>query len=185
MTNQPVVAAASPRTSREPMAFTPWEFWRGALFSIVAFQPLVIAAVLVHGLITAGGSTISYAAAFVMYVPAFALPVSVIAWMAFVGPAYVVGRSLRRVPAKALHLVAFGGFGLLIGMGISVAVGAVLLGAVEPGTTAALALACTVAIVWGWTFTMRRALRSDRGVGVPSRDADALVEDAALDARAT
>ncbi|GAB3609207.1 hypothetical protein GCM10027414_13320 [Humibacter ginsengiterrae] len=118
--------AWSPRTADLPKAFTFGEFSRGALTAFLVFQPMGMVIALVSGAIVPWGlppgstsniwaAAVSSAAIGLIFGAVYGLPFSVAALLVGAPLAYLLGLSLRRVRADAVHLMAFALFGLVLG----------------------------------------------------------------------
>ncbi len=96
-----------------------------------------------------------------------AVPTAVIAWVAFLGPAAVLGWALRRVARPGVHLVSFAAFGavvslvaVLAGLRVSLGLGGEdhPLGAVDAIIIVPETVAGAVAVMLGWRSAAKRAL---------------------------
>lgn len=147
-------AVVSPRTEAEPMAFTSWEFIRGAVTAWWLFLPILAVLHLFLGL----GSLI---------VVVNALPWSLGALIVFSPAAWLLGRMLRRTARVGIHLLAFAAIGAAIGAattGVAVAVNEY--DGIDTAPLSALHItAATIAVALGWRSTARRALRTEGGAG--------------------
>jgi len=174
----------SPRTVELPMAFTAWEFIRGALIAWVVFNlsaPLVI---LAWGLLQTairGGGVQAWASMpiVVVYTPMFAAPWSLGALLLIGAPmAFLLGTALRRISYRAIHLAAFGGLGLAVGAMTMIVwqwwwqipqPGATITYLVVPGPwdridwamVALMAGVTATAVAFAWRLTSTWALRAD------------------------
>lgn len=177
----------SPRTADLPMAFTMWEFVRGALLTYVFFLAFSAAA----WIWTLFG---------VLFAPLYVAPYGFASLVLCGAPlAYLTGMLLRRETRTWVHLMwhgvvgfAAGGFGVLVALCVwggdiweftaphwpdwSLLDGAWIIAWVE-------ALVTIGAAMLGWRVTSQRALRSDPGwiapVVVDPRSDDERAEDEA------
>jgi len=174
----------SPRTAELPMAFTGWEFTRGALTAwglfLILFGPVMLGLLVVPRLVllidamddpvtlrflTHGPSQIPQT---VLLSYIYAIPSSMIAVLVGGALAYAIGHSLRRVRHRGVHLAAFALLGLAVGAGTTLLFIALTIGfdtpivpALTVGAPIALAATTGLAVALGWTCTVRRALRAD------------------------
>lgn len=173
-------AAPSPRTTELPMAFTRWEFWRGAYAAYAAYLVWLLLSPLLWG-VSAGG--IGFVVVMAMYSLVIGGAVAFVAMLAASPLAWLLGRSLRRVRPISAHLAAFAALGALVGWVALEAWAWGSSGGHAPLDQALLpyGVPAAVAVPLGWWFTARRALRADRGLTParpPRHDADAEFEDA-------
>lgn len=142
---------ASPRTDTEPMAFTGWEFFRGAVTAWWVFLPTLA---VLH----------IWLGAWALIVVLNALTWSFGALVAGAPLAWMLGRMLRRVPRVGIHLLAFAVLGAIVGVATTWVAIATMSGPRTTGVAVLAALhviAATVAVGIGWWSTARRALRED------------------------
>jgi hypothetical protein len=167
------IAAASPRTDAEPMAFSRSELLRGAMGAW-------------------GWYLLSVAALSVIWIPAlpivmvYATPVSLLAVLVWSPFASMLGTALRRVRRIAIHVIAFGLFGAVVGITTMSVFFSAMSGFDDASWSGAVffapyALTPMFTVPFAWWRAARRALRSDRGeMPAPERDPDAAAEDATV-----
>jgi hypothetical protein len=150
----------SVRTPEAPRAFTPSEFWAGAGLALLFFQPLAALVSLVWG---------PAAVVFAVYAAMFGIPMSIVAALVGSPPAYLLGRSLRTQSRDAVHLAAFGAYGLVLswlalhGFAAVSSIGQVVDTSWWQFSVLDLYdVAGAAAVALGWWATSRRALRRDR-----------------------
>jgi len=176
----------SPRTSELPMAFTGWEFTRGALIAWLGFNllaPLVIAGSgIVAGLLIPHNSGIGYAGATLVIAPMVLVPWSLGAVLILGAPlALVLGRALRGTTRRRTHRAAFAGLGAFVGAATTIVytwyrsippAGVTITYHVSPPTPLDLILAnwwmillmagtTATTVALGWRLTATWALRAD------------------------
>lgn len=188
----------SPRTAKEPMAFTRDELLRGAFCAWGIFMALMLGSlttwILAASTARSSLSTTSWqcVVGFLLMVgiPAVLVGgVSSLLVMALGLPvAWSLGRALRRVAALEIHLLVYSALGVVIGAAAVV----VLSSSPFPGDVTAepigwtvavavvVALPAAVAVPAGWWLSARSALRENRWSAKRGRDADAEFEDAAV-----
>lgn len=173
---------SSARTAELPMAFTGWEFTRGALIAwgsfLVLYAPVMLALLLAPHVDTAltadSAATARFAGREMAQVPPlmlftyiYAVPFSIGALLVGGALAYAIGHSLRRVRHRGVHLAAFALLGLTVGAATTLLFIALTFGFALPAPTltigAPIGLAATtaLAVAFGWNCTARRALRAD------------------------
>jgi hypothetical protein len=154
-------AAQNPRTAELPMAFTPWEFVRGAVFTYVSFVLATMA-------FSIWGFVWGVIVAFV-----FAAPIAFVTTI-LVGmpPSFLAGMLLRRVRTTWVHLAAHAGAGTIagfVGLSIYLAVTQDIWSWSAPHWPDYSAVAdfwwilvypalTPFCAMWGWRFTSKRAL---------------------------
>lgn len=156
------------------MRFTRWEFVRGAIAAWVWF--LVLHQLLLLIPLAGYGVWGLYAT----------VPWSIGALLVGSPAALAVGWAMRRQPKVPLHLFAFAGFGLILGV-VATALALWLPAWGLPGNGFAdmrlpaviVAASASAAVAVGWWFTARRALAADRDVpsAAPGRSQDEAYED--------
>jgi len=150
------VATSSPRTAAEPMAFTPWEFWRGAIHAWGWF--LVI-------------STVAFVPVFfvwALYAFLTTVPWSIGALVVFSPVAWAMGRLLRRIPRLLPHVLAFTLLGAVVGVVTTVVAFHTPGSGLTPENFGSswpiilvVCVSATIAVPLGWWISARRALRAD------------------------
>jgi len=170
-------AVPSPRTDAEPMAFTGLEFARGT----VSAGGLAI-------VITSLGWTAVYFPMMALSV-FYIVPTAIMATVLASGPAWLLGRTLRRVRRLALHLVLFAALGGAVGLLTTYAFFISVSGS-APGSNVADALpyalngVCgALAVALARHRVARRARRVDAGLPphATCSDPDAAAEDAVVE----
>lgn len=151
----------SPRTADLPMAFTPWEFWRGVLATYLAFLVLTVA-VSVWWYVVGAFVAVTFAA-----------PIAFVTTILVGAPlSLAVGMLLRRETWTSLHLAGHAIAGILAGFA-----GLTLYLSVTDGIWSWAAphvpdfreletfawllvypLLAPISAMWGWRFTSKRAL---------------------------
>lgn len=171
------------RTPELPMAFSAWEFIRGALLAWLAFLLLApimfMLAVAVIGVASFGDFVVS-AVLFGLMGVITIFPWAIAALIVSSPLAFLLGQSLRRVTSISVHLLLFAAFGLLLGV-VSAAVATPLINLSDAPPSEygesildslhfviGAVLASTVAIPLGWWLTARVALRADARRSVPA-----------------
>lgn len=169
--------AVSPRTIKRPMAFDAGEFASGAaravalhiaLFAIAS--GLISVAIGVTSMIDEPGRTssgLSGAVGLSMLVMIYAVPISLLALLIGVCPAYMVGRWMVRIATFRIHLLAWCAFGIVFCSAVSVAVALILhVDKLTPLPAFVIAgfVSGATAIPLAWARTASLALRKDRGL---------------------
>jgi len=162
------------------MAFTRAEFRLGALAAWIAFMILLIAALIVTAVQQSGlpwGPPLSMIALYLMFGVPIGGAVSGAVTLIAAPVARTLARRLARTPSIGVHVTAYAAFGTLLGFavlgtGVLLTQGdfAFLFSTPMPWLVPA---ACALAIVSGWTWTIRH---HNRPVRRP--DPDAVAEDA-------
>lgn len=167
------VTTGSPRTEAEPMAFTREEFLRG-VFAAGGWFLLIDTVLNIYLMVG------------VLLVVVVAAFWTAIAALAFGPVAHAIGRGLRRTSALRVHLLAFAGLGLVVGVVMTV----IALSAFGGGPWnlvwdgwfsymfATHVVAATVAVPLGWWHTARKALRPHAPREPHASAGDDLVTDA-------
>jgi hypothetical protein len=167
------------------MAFTLWEFARGALIAWLGFNvlaPVIIAGWSIVAIVASGTfSELGSVVWILLFAPIILLPWSIGALLVLGAPlAFVLGRTLRRTTTRASHFAAFAVLGMVVGVATSIAYTGF---SYWPQVTATqtyptvptfgeqilmhspviLLLAVTTAatVTLGWCITATRALRGD------------------------
>lgn len=170
-------AVPSPRTGAEPMAFTGLEFARGT----ASAGGLAIA-------LTSLAWTAVYFPMMVLSV-FYIVPTAIMATVLAAGPAWLLGRALRRVRRLAVHLVLFAALGGAVGLLTTYAFFVSLNGS-APGSSIVDALpyalngVCgALAVALARHRVARRARRLDAGLTphAARHDPDAAAEDAVVE----
>ncbi|UOQ90740.1 hypothetical protein MUN74_07510 [Agromyces endophyticus] len=164
------------------MAFTFGEFARGAMWAWWTFQWVYLLANLAVDVVVAffaHGSSMSLG----LFWSVFAFLWSVGALLLLGGPlAWLLGRSLRRVPRSFWHLIAFGALGLVVGA-VTTLVATQWFGfwpvwsSLSAMSTAIAAVSTAIAVAFGWRRTAKRALAGDARLRA-SADSDQTSTDA-------
>ncbi|WP_156138856.1 hypothetical protein [Microbacterium mangrovi] len=161
----------SPRTADEPRAFTGDEFVRGAGIAYVLFQPIG-ALVFSVGMILevspgAQPNVVGtiFGGALLWLVPG--LLVSGLVTLLGMPLAYLLGRRMRRVDRDWIHVLAFFGYGLAVGLAVeyvfSIGSGNPFGTLLQPWSMMrADSWASGVVVSLGWLITSRAALARDR-----------------------
>jgi hypothetical protein len=156
------------------MAFTRDEFLRGAFGAWGWYLVSVVVCALLFGFLM------------VPFALIYAVPVSFIALLAWAPFAYILGQALRRVQRLAVHLIAFGMFGAVLGAVTMLLFTGFMTGFQTSSWDglvfyAPFALTPAVTVPFAWWRTARRALRFDRGeTPISQPDPDAPAEDAVV-----
>jgi hypothetical protein len=155
--------AVNPRTPELPMAFTPWEFFRGAIFTYVSFVVATMG-------FSIWGFVWGVIVAFV-----FAAPIAFVTTiLAGIPLSFLAGMSLRRVRTTWVHLAAHAAAGTVagfVGLSLYLAVTQDIWSWSAPHWPDYSAIAdfwwilvypalTPFCAMWGWRFTSKRALAS-------------------------
>ena len=155
--------APNPRTEELPMAFTPWEFWRGVIATYLAFIVLTVT-VSIWWLVIGAFVALTFAA-----------PIAFVTTILVGAPLSLgVGMMLRREPAARYHYEGHAVAGVIAGFA-----GLTLFLTLTDGLWAWTAphvpdfgdvaafpwlvvypLLTPLCAMWGWNFTAKRALSS-------------------------
>jgi len=168
------------RTTEHPMAFTAWEFIRGALLAWLFFVLLAPLAVTI-GMTNPASitATFAYLPMILIIAPLYAVPWSAGALLALGVPlALVLGLLLRGVASVRLHLICFAALGAFVG-GVTTVVQLWSRTIPQPGVTyygdqpsvwdllpgsvpllVSMQLITAIGVTLGWWITARRALRA-------------------------
>ncbi|HWS50984.1 MAG TPA: hypothetical protein VN241_08240 [Microbacterium sp.] len=197
----------SPRTTQEPMAFTRDELGRGAWYAWIIFMILMLVGLNALVFVSIGPSAFAMPSFSGMLLTSLTMvtiyagvaggAVSLLVMSLGLPLARLLGRALRSVSSLGIHFAVYLAFGVCIG-GATVAIASTLTGLpiAQNWFGAVLGVAAAVSVPAGWSLTVRRALREDRGLvrarrrrqramrrdGLPrGADADAAFEDSLLD----
>ena len=168
-------ARESPRTPAKPMAFDSGNFASGAARAVALHMALFVilseSADLVMGLLHDGPTDILSALGgsigLVLFVGAYAVPISLIATVIGILPALLLGTVLVRVRAFRIHLLLWCAFGIVFSGAVSLAVSHFLFNDQISMMSLFLVtgfLSGGVAIPLAWARTASIALRADRGL---------------------
>lgn len=167
----------SPRTPAKPMGFDAGEFAAGAaravglhlaLYGLVSGLISVVVGV-TTGIVDPGrpAFNLGSALALPLFLLVFAVPISLIATVVGLLPAYLLGRVMMRVRSYRFHVLAWCAFGVVFSGAVSAVLVLILFGgAVFSGSVFLVAgfVSGAVAIPLGWARTASNALREDRGL---------------------
>lgn len=156
------------RTEEEPMSFSRSEFLKGALAAWLWF--LVIHQALL--LVPTGGY--GFVALYLTLPWSFG---AVVIGSPF---AFALGQALRRQRRSWVHIVAFGSYGLIIGVVTTGLASWLLVGSTQPGWwlfASLTAVSACPAVVLGWWHAARRARKADSVKATKAADVDAEHED--------
>lgn len=169
--------AATPRTATKPMAFDSGEFASGAGralgLHLALFVILSELASLVMGVFHDGPSIdVFFATLFgsirlVLFVGAYAAPISLIATVLGVLPALLLGRAMVRVRTFRTHVLVWSAFGVVFSGAVSLALSHLLFRDQFSMMSAFLVtgfLSGGAAIPLAWARTASIALRADQGI---------------------
>lgn len=174
----------SRRTPELPMAFSAWEFIRGALLAWLAFLLLApimfMLAVAIMGAAASFGDFAVSAVVFGLMGLITIFPWAIAALIVGSPLAFLLGRSLRRVTRISVHLLLFAAFGLLLGV-VASAVATPLINLSDAPPTEywesildslhfiiGAVLASAIAVPLGWWITAKLALRADSRRSAPA-----------------
>ncbi len=170
------VAAPSPRTADEPMAFTPDEVFTGVGMAWVVFVVIVLVVLTggsLYGTLTAVGLGASDSSMWstLLFVLIIGIVVgggvSLIVALLMLPLAWWISRLMRRVRFVGWHLAVYGAFGAAIGV-LAVVVYVVSWGYPPSGEyllnwfTLLVVFATTASVLIGWRWGARRALQECR-----------------------
>ncbi|WP_394279929.1 hypothetical protein [Microbacterium sp.] len=166
------------RTLEEPMAFTMGEFLRGALIAFLGYPLWGTLLTAIVSVPADPAGVLTWLPVFLLYLVGVAAPWTIGTLVVGLTPAWALGRALRRVSGKGLHVAAFALLGAALGA-LTLVV-ALTIGGMPPLTPELFIAhvgAGGLTVVTGWWFTARRALHPRQRARRTQADLDAAVED--------
>lgn len=165
----------SPRTADEPMAFTPLDLAKGALWAWLAFMILLELGLMVFAIIAQAsapsGAFLATGYAIILmlgYSALYAGGIGMVVTVVVTPVAWMLGRMLRRHKAIRLHLLAYTALGGMIAglaAGYLTAIGWNVAIAVQHPVVAICFAATVISVPIGWWISARGALRDHRAGG--------------------
>ncbi len=162
------------------MAFSRWEFWRGALTACITFNALflLVTTVVLTILSRSVQGVLSILILVAWFQLCFVVAFSVLATVIGGAAAFMLGRLLRTVTSMRRHVLSFAGLGLIVGGAVIALVGVwpvsatsefgTLLGHItEPYIALPLSALSGVSVAFGWYRTASRALCEDPVRAIP------------------
>lgn len=183
----------SPRTAEEPLAFTPLELTKGAMWTWLAFLVilelgLTVCAITIQvGMPSGAFLATGYMMVLVLgYATLYVGGIGLLVTVALTPVAWMLGRMLRRQRSVPLHLLAYTALGAVAAeVAASCLTGRVwdVTNALQDPMVAVCFIAAVISVPLGWWLTARVALKDDqedeRAERLSSRhDVDALFSEA-------